>query len=183
MAGNSPLGVESNAAVNDEAQMNITPRRHIVILAVVSALIPAPRTCNAQTAAPVIYNNKQYSFTFTLPSSWKGYTIKTTTWEGGILPDPSNQNTVVRGPALLIRNPKWTQADPREDIPIWIFTHDQWNRVQNAHLIVSAAPFPPEELGHNARFVFALPPRYSYDNLSGVEEVLKINANHPLHPY
>jgi hypothetical protein len=148
-------------------------KSHIVILAVVSALIPAPRICNAQIEAPVIYNNKQYGFSFTLPASWKGYTILTTAWGGA-----GDQ-----GPVLTIRNPQWTQADPHEDIPIWIFTHDQWNRVQNDHLIVSAAPFPPSELGHNRRFVFALPPRYSYDELPGVEEVLKINANHPLHPY
>jgi hypothetical protein len=162
------------------------PKRHIVILAVVSALIPAPRTCNAQTAAPVIYSNKQYGFTFTLPASWKGYTIQTVTWQGSAssgwtgTPPP---NFFDHGPALIIRNPQWTQADPHEDIPIWIFTHDQWNRVQNDRLIVSAAPFPPTELGHNKRFVFALPARYSYDELPGFEEVLKINANHPLHPF
>jgi hypothetical protein len=158
------------------------PKRHIVILAVVSALIPAPRTCNAQTAAPVIYNNKQYGFSFTLPASWKGYTILTTTWSG--VPSSDWKGTPPdQGPALTIRNPQWTQADPREDIPIWIFTHDQWNRVQNDRLIVSAAPFPPTELGHNRRFIFALPARYINDQLTGYEEVLKINANHPLHPY
>jgi hypothetical protein len=78
---------------------------------------------------------------------------------------------------------QWTETDPREDIPIWIFTLDQWNRIQNDHLIVSAAPFPPTELGHNKRFVFALPPRYLHDELAGWEEVFKINTNHPLHPY
>ena len=187
MAGNSPLVVESNAAGNDQALVTPTmPNAHIVILAVVSALIPVPSTCNAQTAAPVIYNNKQYGFSFTLPASWKGYTIQTTTWQGSAssgwtgTPPP---NFFDHGPALIIRNPQWTQADPREDIPIWIFTHNQWNRIQNDHLIVSAAPFQPEELGHNRRFVFALPPRYINDLLTGYEEVLKINANHPLHPY
>lgn len=164
------------------------PKRHIIILAVVSALmIAAPRTCSAQTAAPVIYNNKQYGFSFTLPASWKGYTTQTVTWEGttlsgGVTGSPP-PHASERGPALLIRNPQWTQADPHEDIPIWIFTRDQWNRIQNGGLVVSAAPFPPEELGHNARFVFALLPRYFYDYLPGYEEVLKINANHPLHPY
>jgi hypothetical protein len=58
------------------------PKRHIIILAVASGMVPAPRICNAQTAAPVVYNNKQYGFSFTLPASWKGYTIQTTTWQG-----------------------------------------------------------------------------------------------------
>jgi len=155
-------------------------KRHIAILAVVSALIPAaPPTGNAQTAAPVIYNNKQYGFSFTLPASWKGYTILATTWGG----PPSSDWTGDQGPVLTIRNPKWTQADPREDIPIWIFTHDQWNRVQKEQIIISAAPFPPSELGHNRKFFFALPARYINDELPGFEEVLKINANHPLHTY
>jgi hypothetical protein len=159
------------------------PKRHIVILAVVSALMIAVTSiCSAQTVAPVIYNNKQYGFSFTLPASWKGYTILTTTWEGGP-PSPWTGPPPDQGPALTIRNPQWTQTDPREDIPIWIFTHDQWNRIQNEHLLVSAAPFPPMELGHNRRFVFTLPPRYTNDLLTGYEEVLKINANHPLHPY
>ena len=183
MVGNSPQVIESNAAVNDDALMTLTmPKRQIIILAIVSALIPDPRTCDAQTAAPVIYSNKQYGFSFTLPASWKGYTILTTTWSGA----PSSDWTGTppdQGPALTIRNPQWTQAGPREDIPVWIFTHDQWNRVQNDHLVVSAAPFPPTELGHNKRFFFGLPPRHLNDELPGWEEVAKIISNHPLHPY
>ena len=160
-------------------------KRHIVLLAFVATLIPClASSIHAQAPIPVIYKNKQYSFSFTLPASWKGYTIVTGTWQGtatkGSPPEPTS---IERGTALRIRNPQWTQDDPHEDIPIWIFTHDQWNRTQNESLIVSAAPFPPSELGHNARFVFALPPRYSYDNLTGVEEVLKIIGDHPLHAF
>jgi hypothetical protein len=160
-------------------------KRHFVLFAIVSTLILVPHLY-AQAAAPVIYKNKQYGFSFTLPASWKGYTIQTTTWEGSAssgwtgTPPP---NFFDHGPALLIRNPQWTQTDPREDIPIWIFTHDQWNRIENEHLIVSAAPFAPMELGHNKKFFFALPPRYLHDELPGWEEVSKINDNHPLHSF
>ena len=116
MAGNSPHVIESNAAVSDEVGMKHTmPKRHIVIVAVVSALIiAAPHACDAQNAAPVIYNNKQYGFSFTLPASWKGYTIQITTWQGGAssgwtgTPPP---NFFDHGPALIIRNPQWTQTD------------------------------------------------------------------------
>ena len=160
-------------------------KRNIVLLTFVSALIPClASSIHAQVAVPVIYKNKQYGFSFTLPASWKGYTIVTGTWQGTTTSGPPSAPTSIeRGPALFIRNPQWTQADPHEDIPIWIFTHDQWNRIQNESLIVSAAPFPPSELGHNARFVFALPPRYINDMLTGYEEVLKINADHPLHVF
>ena len=64
-----------------------------------------------------------------------------------------------------------------------VFTHRQWRKVHDARLIVSPAPFPPFELGHNARWVFALPPRYDYDFLTGVEEVEQIMLNRPLRAF
>jgi hypothetical protein len=100
---------------------------------------------------------------------------------GGAPPRQIGRGTKV--PSLPSETHDGRRPTHAKTFPIWIFTHDQWNRVQNDRLIVSAAPFPSSELGHNRRFVFALPPRYSYDELSGFEEVLKINANHPLHPY
>jgi hypothetical protein len=49
-------------------------------------------------------------------------------------------------------------------------------------LMVSAAPFPPGEIGRNRKYVFALPPRFSYDEPEGVQEVLDIVGGTPLHP-
>jgi hypothetical protein len=45
---------------------------------------------------------------------------------------------------------------------------------------VSAAPFPPTELGRNKRYVFALPPRYDYAFLDGYLEVEEIMRGKPL---
>jgi hypothetical protein len=55
-----------------------------------------------------------------------------------------------------------------------IFTRQQWRDVQQGKLEVSAAPFPPGELGHNKRFVFVVTPRWYYDLADGWEEAQRI---------
>jgi hypothetical protein len=55
-----------------------------------------------------------------------------------------------------------------------IFTPEQWVLVQQEKLSVSAAPIPPSELGHNTKYVFALPARYNFAFQTGYEEVEKI---------
>lgn len=55
-----------------------------------------------------------------------------------------------------------------------IFKPQQWSEVQQEKLVVSAAPFPPSELGRNKRYVFALPPRWDYDFVDGWEEAQRI---------
>jgi hypothetical protein len=132
----------------------------------------------------VIYRNAQFGFTFSLPRGWEGYRIVMRSWTGG---DPDGrvmvERGVERGPEILIRHPKWTSADPREDIPIMVFTRAQWELVKKEKIVVSAAPFGPSELGSNGRYVFALPPRFDYDELTGFEEVDAIVRSHPLHAF
>ena len=48
---------------------------------------------------------------------------------------------------------------------------------------VNAAPISPNELGRNRKYVFALPPRANYADLTGVEEVDDILRHGPLHPF
>ena len=91
-----------------------------------------------------------------LPESWKGYSIIEEQWEG-----TSNGQLVETGPQLLIRHPGWIQDNPRQDIPIMVFTHEQWNALQNEGFSVGAAPIGPSKLGSNSQYVFALPARYS----------------------
>jgi len=126
-----------------------------------------------KSAAPIIYRNTQYGFCFMLPASWKGYSIITHEWSS----ESSGFGEAPSGPLLLIRHPKWTKNDPYEDIPIMIFTHAQWRRVDDGDVSVSAAPFGPGELGRNSKYVFAIPPRYYLDDLTGWEKVVKI-VNH-----
>ena len=130
-----------------------------------------------QAASQITYTNAQYGFRFFLPKSWNGYTILTWEWDGEL------DSKSVMGQIIIIRHPDWTKDVPREDIPIMVFTREQWALIKKESLIVSAAPFPPSELGENAKYVFALPPRYNYDFLAGWEEVQKIIDGKPLHGF
>jgi len=135
----------------------------------------------------VEYRNTQYGFTFSLPADWKGYWVVTEKWQGfPINTDNASSSTTsaaVYGPELLIRNPLWTAKNPRQDIPIMVFTIAQWDLVHQMKLSVGAAPIAPSELGHNATYVFALPARYNYAFPPGYQEVEKILAGKPLHAF
>ncbi len=125
------------------------------------------------------YKNTQYGFTFSLPLTWKGFEIVEETWEG-YATTGGNDDIIETGPELLIRHPKWTSENPRQDIPIMIFTPQQWQKVQQEKLAVSAAGIGPTELGHNLQYVFALPARYNFAFLPGWEEVDEIMKANPL---
>lgn len=126
------------------------------------------------------YENKNYGFNFSLPVSWTGYSIVKDEWQGYAITGDNKGNVIDTGSVIAIRNPKWTEADPRQDIPIMIFTIAQWNLVQSEEMSVSSAPISPTELGRNSKYVFALPARYDYAYLTGYEEVQKILEGKPL---
>jgi hypothetical protein len=144
-----------------------------------------PPVSATTTTSSVQYKNNQYDFTFDLPADWHGYTVLNKTWSG--TPEsPSSPSTVypqVQGPQIIIRNPQWTSAEPWQDIPIMVFTPSQWTAVLNGNLVVSAAPIPPTELGHNSTYVFALPARYNYAFPKGWQEVDAILHTNPLHAF
>ena len=129
----------------------------------------------------LVYNNVQYGFDFSLPFGWKGYSIVSQNWNGTMIDIQTKQS--VEGPEILIRHPLWTSLNPRQDIPIMIFTISQWNLIQQERLSVGAAPIPPSELGRNANYVFALPARYNFAFPVGFEEVQQIIANNPLRAF
>jgi hypothetical protein len=144
---------------------------------------PAPPASQKHQAAKhtgtIEYRNKRYGFSFTLPESWKGYRVLWSEWQGSVLASNGTVERVLRGPRLLIRHPKWTEENPREDMPIIIFTIAQWNE----NPIVSAAPFDPAELGRNRKYVFAVPPRWDYDFSDGWDEAQKILIPDSLHSF
>lgn len=134
---------------------------------------------SSRHTATIEYRNRKYGFRFTLPESWKGYQVLWSEWEGSVFGSDGNVKHILRGPNLLIRHPKWTQENPREDMPIMIFTIPQWNEGP----IVSAAPFGPAELGRNRKYVFAVPPRWDYDFSEGYEEAEKLLTPSSLHTF
>jgi hypothetical protein len=152
----------------------VVRKRWTILILLVGTAVAIRATAQANATAPSIeYRNAQYGFCFSLPSSWKGYSIVTEHWDGS----PPDSQSFTKGPLLLIRHPNWTEQNPHEDIPIMIFTHEQWRLVEQEKLIVSPASFGPGELGRNARYVFALPPRYLYDFAIGWQEVAKLTGS------
>jgi len=131
---------------------------------------------DAQKSAVLVYVNRQYGFRFDLPADWKGYRILMQRWDGTTQDEPQRKEY---GPRILIRDPRWTKSQPRQDIPIMIFTLQQWKE----DLVVSAAPIGPSELGRNSRYVFALPARYNFAYPDGYKEVEEIIEKKPLHPF
>lgn len=127
----------------------------------------------------VVYKNSQYGFNFSLPASWKGYSIVTDKWDGT---DTKSGKVTETGPLYSIRHPQWTSAKPRQDIPIMVFTIAQWKLILQETLAVSAAPIGPSELGRNDNYVFALPARYNFAYPLGYEDVEQILSGKPLHP-
>lgn len=125
-----------------------------------------------------IYKNEEYGFSFTLPVIWEGYQIVTESWEG----ISTDQQQIESGQILLIRHPEWTEEKPRQDIPIMIFTLDQWTSLEKGEFHIGAAPIGPTILGQNNEYVFALPARYNFAFLEGYEEVETILQNNPLQP-
>lgn len=138
-----------------------------------------PSLAPAMTDGSIEYRNEEYGFTFTLPADWKGYTIVMDKWKGDTL---DGSKTQYEGPELFIRSPKWTGKEPTQDIPIMIFTIDQYNDLSKDKFHIGAAPIGPMELGRNSKYVFALPARYNYAFLKDFEQVEKILNGKPLKP-
>lgn len=129
----------------------------------------------------VEYKNTEYGFSFTLPKSWKDFSIIEDVWQGDSI-DAKGQvkQDTVEGPLISIRHPDWEYKSPRQDIPIMVFTLAQWADMQADKFHIGAAPINPSELGRNKKYVFAIPARYNFEYLTGFEEVEKILQGKPL---
>lgn len=126
------------------------------------------------------YKNTEYGFRFKLPESWQGFTIIMDKWEALPIEEQPDGNTLETGPIIKIRHPLWTSQDPRQDIPIMVFTLDQWDSIQKEEFHIGVAPIGPTELGRNRKYVFALPARYNFAFPTGFEEVERILEREPL---
>lgn len=179
--------VESSAAVSSAEASSDSPSSGGYTINGRSFVESSSNTAASKNTASalsgVVYKNTQYGFTFSLPDSWKGYTIVSGKWDG------TQNNQAVTGPEIIIRGPKWTAANKYQDIPIMVFTAEQWAKVVKGpsegpgeNLYIGAAPVGPMELGHNAKYAFALPARYDFTGETGVQEVHDIISKNPLQP-
>ena len=89
---------------------------------------------------------------------------------------------VETGPQINVRHPLWSEENPRQDIPIMVFTLTQWDALLDEKFHIGAAPIGPKELGRNNKYVFALPARYNFAFLPGFEEVEEILENDAFKP-
>ena len=123
------------------------------------------------TPQTLAYRNSQYGFEIPLPDSWKGYQTEVAAWQGT---DVATGQVTQFGPKIILRDPQWTTQNPREDMPVMVFTKAQWDLIEKQTLAVGAAPVPPSKLGENSKYIIALPARYNYDFKPGWEEVDQI---------
>ncbi len=144
-------------------------------------LIDAVTLGEYPTSEGIVYRNAEYGFTFSLPASWEGYEIVTEEWEGTAIEGSAEEDGIAEtGPMILIRHPQWTSEDPRQDIPVMVFTSAQWEALQQRDFSVGAAPVGPRELDRNSGYVFALPARYNFAFPTGYKEVEDILEGNPL---
>ena len=125
-----------------------------------------------------LYKNAKYGFTFSLPEGWKGYTVVSDEWEA----TDAQKGVVERGPIVDIRPPNWTKENPRQDIPIMVFTLTQWESVEHGDFFVSGVAIVPGELGQNRKYAFAVSRRVEDSEAVGAKEVNEILQHHPLRP-
>lgn len=135
-----------------------------------------------QTDGQIRYQNRQYGFQFLLPQNWSGYRIIEDQWGG------TENGKDVFGPKITIRSPKWTTQNEYQDIPIDIFTHEQWVKVVKGSqggpgedLYIGAA-VGPGKIFENDKYVFALPGRWDFTCGIGLDEVYDILAHSPMQP-
>lgn len=128
----------------------------------------------------VEYKNTEYGFSISLPETWENFSVSIDTWTGYAIDDQLGDEEYTHGPVVSIHNPKWTAENLYQDIPVMVFTTDQWNMLQEEKFHIGAAPIGPSILGSNSNYVFALPARYNYSFPPGYEEVEEILKGSPL---
>jgi hypothetical protein len=133
---------------------------------------------------PIVYTNAQYGFKFVLPETWKGYSVVNSAWGSGMNNVKYGDGKIgTTGPAITFRNPNWTKDKPYQDIPIEIFTIEQWNGLDTKYEAPWAGGIPME-LGRNSKYVFELNSRYNAaEGVAGMNEVNKIIESEPLHAF
>ena len=129
--------------------------------------------CVDKTTDWQTYRNEEYGFEIILPNTWRGYSILEEDWSGRTLAGEDTE--FFEGPQIVIRHPEWTVTQLWQDIPIMVFTKNEWNLIEENNLNVSAAPIGPSKLGENQEHVFASPPRWiGYTDNLGQDEAGEI---------
>jgi len=133
---------------------------------------------------PIRYHNEQYDFTFSLPASWRGYSVLIQQWDAPLY-SADDQKVVgtEHGPIIVLRHPLWKTNDLYQDIEIMVFTHSQWKDEEQGKFFPYAGGMI-SEMWHNQKYVFGLFSRYNAnDDVKGWKEADDIIAtNCVAHP-
>lgn len=140
--------------------------------------------------APVLYRNAQYNLTFSLTTDWSGYSVLTQRWEGqAYLPAVDQSAVIESGPVIVLRHPRWSAGKRYQDIPVLVFTRNQWEAHDQGRFSIGAGGIE-EEIAHNREYVFAISSRFNAnDSVEGWKEASDVvarnqAANAPaLHPH
>ena len=158
----------------------------IVCLAFILSVLFGCSTAHNQSGLPVRYRNTRYDLTFYLPASWKGYSISTSQWAGETyLPKQDQEVVLARGTIITLRNPQWKSNQLYQDIPIYVFTRQQWDDIHSGKY---GSPVGAGgvifELWHNDKYVFGIHSRYNAnDSVDGWKDAQNIvNKNCAAHP-
>ena len=80
-----------------------------------------------------------------------------------------------RGPIIVLRHPQWKADDPRQDIPIMVFTRSQWEACGHDGRFFPYAGGVIYEMRHNRKYVFGIYSRYNAaDSVKGWKEAAGI---------
>lgn len=142
-------------------------------------------TKRLSTGLPISYHNSKYDFTFNLPASWRKYSILTKQWDGETYLQAKDTDVVLaHGLIIILRNPQWKTNNLYQDIPIYIFTRQQWDDIYLGKYGAEGAGGIIYELWHNDKYVFGIHSRYNADDsVNGWKEAQDIvNQNCTSHP-
>ncbi|HEX4264422.1 MAG TPA: hypothetical protein VH597_08795 [Verrucomicrobiae bacterium] len=140
---------------------------------------------NQPAGLPLGYHNSQYDFRFFLPAAWKGYSVITQQWKDDAhLSEKNADMASAHGPIIVLRNPQWKTNDLYQDIPIYIFTRQQWEDIHLGNYDAVGAGGIIYELWHDDKYVFGIHSRYhADDSVNGwkeAEDIVRQNcAAHP----
>jgi hypothetical protein len=91
---------------------------------------------------------------------------------------------LARGPIIVLRSPQWGTNNLCQDIPVYIFTRQQWDDIHHGKYGAAGAGGVIYELWHNDKYVFGIHSRYNADDsVNGWKEAQDIvNQNCTAHP-
>src|SRR6185437_6865362 len=128
---------------------------------------PSPRSSSA-----TIYQNDLYGLTFHLPSDWTGYTVLHDRWQAYEYDDKLDRDVLAgTGPILILRHPIWRTDHRRQDIPILVFTTEQWQADVPERIYAGGTIY---ELCRNKRYVCGIYSRFAAaDGIAGAQSAEK----------